>query len=58
MISVPKFNTSHFCYLIINNLLLFLSVSTRVVIGEFSGPHFSVPPAKFKLKLFLSRAPD
>ena len=36
--------------------LLFLSVSTRGVIGQFYGPYFTVQPAKFES--FLSRAPD
>ena len=34
----------------------YLSVSARVVIGQFSGPYSTVRPAKFET--FLSRAPD
>ena len=39
--------------------LLYLSVSTRDVIGQFCGPFFTVRPAKFERKTsFLSHGPD
>ena len=36
-------------------LLLYLSDSTRVVIGQFSGPHFTVWPAKIESCSFPAR---
>ena len=36
--------------------LLYLSVSTRAVIGQFCGPYFTVRPANFES--FFSRAPN
>ena len=36
-------------------LLLYLSVSTRVVIGQFSGPYFTVRPAKIEICSFPAR---
>ena len=42
----------------INNSLLYLSDSTRAVIGQFSGPYSPVRPLKFRVgfiaKLFLA----
>ena len=35
---------------------IIISLSTRAVIGQFSGPYSTVLPAKFES--FLSRAPD
>ena len=35
--------------------LLYLSVSTRVVIGQFSGPYFTIRPAKTESCLFPAR---
>ena len=37
-------------------LLLYLSVGTRAVIGQFCGPYFTVRPANFEN--FFFRAPD
>ena len=37
-------------------ILLYLSVSTRAVIGQFCRPYFTVPPANFEN--FFFRAPD
>ena len=41
--------------LVNNAYLSYLSVSTRAVIGQFSGSYFSVRPAKFKTLLLLSK---
>ena len=36
-------------------VLLYLSVSTRGVIGQFCGPYFIIAPAKFESCSFLAR---
>ena len=38
-----------------NNIVLYLSVSTRVVIGQFSWPYFTVRPAKIESCSFPAR---
>ena len=49
VVEITRLNTSEFYYLdelYGNVLLLYLLVSTRAVIGQFSGPYSPVRPAK------------